>query len=251
MAKKKHKLEVISNDPQDFKAAAGKHFSIHHLVTFQAKTTPQEQFMRSYFQQVPIMFQIGSAGTGKTALALYCALTEVLDKSTVYDKIILIRSAVQAREIGFLKGDENEKNEVYEAPYVALCDELFTFKENNYNNLKAKNLIEFHNTSFLRGKTFDNTIVIVDESENCTYHELCTAMTRVGINSRIIFAGDYKQVDLHRKSDKSGLGRFMKVLDRMPSATYDVVTYTPHDIVRSGIVKEFLIAEEAASVEFD
>lgn len=249
MANKKHKLEVVSNDPNDYKAAAGKHFSIKHLVSFQPKTTPQEQFIRSYFQQVPIMFQIGSAGTGKTALALYCALTEVLDKSTVYDRVIIIRSAVQAREIGFLKGDEKEKNEVYEAPYIALCDELFTFKENNYNNLKAKNLIEFHNTSFLRGKTFDNAIVIVDESENCSFHELSTAMTRVGINSRIIFAGDYKQVDLHRKSDKSGLQQFVRVLDRMPSACYDIVTYTPYDIVRSGIVKDFLIACEAVDEE--
>lgn len=241
MAKRKH-LEIISNDPKDFV----KSFSTHNLVSFQPKTTPQQQFMESYYQSVPVIVQVGSAGTGKTAIALYCALSEVLDKSTVYDKIIIIRSAVQAREIGHLKGDLEEKNKEYEAPYVALCDELMTFKANNYNNLKAKNLLEFHNTSFLRGKTFDNAIVIVDEFENCSYHELSTCITRVGVNSRIIFAGDFKQVDLTRKNDKSGLHQFMHVLNYMPSSSYDIVTYKPEDNIRSGISRDFLIAEEEA-----
>jgi len=244
MAKAKRKLELIGTS-EEHKAFAGKDFSPHHLVTLQPKTTPQEQFIQSYYEQIPMIFQVGSAGTGKTALALYCALSEVLDKGTVYDKIIIIRSAVQARDIGFLKGTEEEKNEVYEAPYKALCDELLAFKSNNYDNLKAKHLLEFHNTSFLRGMTFDNAIIIADEFQSMTYHELATICTRVGINSRILFCGDFKQSDLHKRGDKSGFHQLMAVIDRMPSEMVDTVRYMPQDIIRSGIVKEFLIAEES------
>lgn len=245
MAKAKRKLELIDATADEHKAFAGKNFSPHHLVTLQPKTFPQEQFIQSYYEQIPVLFQVGSAGTGKTALALYCALSEVLDKGTVYDKIVMVRSAVQARDIGFLKGTEEEKNEVYEAPYKALCDELLTFKSNNYDNLKSKNLLEFHNTSFLRGLTFDDSIIIVDEFQSMTYHELSTVLTRTGINSRIIFCGDFRQNDLHRRGDKSGFSQFMEVIDRMPSETVDVITYRPQDIIRSGIAKEFLIAEES------
>lgn len=244
MAKARKKLELVGT-AEEHKAFAGKDFSPHHLVALQPKTFPQEQFIQSYYEQVPVILQVGSAGTGKTALALYCALSEVLDKSTVYDKIVIIRSAVQARDIGFLKGTEDEKNEVYESPYKALCDELLTFKSNNYDNLKAKHLLEFHNTSFLRGLTFDDSIIIVDEFQSMTYHELSTIITRVGINSRIVFAGDFKQNDLHKRNDKSGFSQFMEVIDRMPSETVDVITYRPQDIIRSGIVKDFLMAEEA------
>lgn len=246
MAKAKHKLQVVGT-AEEHKAFSGKDFSPHHLVALKAKSVPQEQFLQSYYQQVPILFQVGSAGTGKTALALYCALSEVLDKSTIFSKIVMIRSAVQARDIGFLKGTEEEKNEVYEAPYKSLCDELLTFKSNNYNNLKAKNLLEFHNTSFLRGTTMDNSIVICDEMQSMTYHELSTIITRVGINSRIIFCGDYKQSDLHKKGDNSGYEQFLKVCERMPSEMIDIIKYTPNDIIRSGICKEFLLAEEAVS----
>jgi len=245
MAKRKHKLELVDSSAADHKAFAGKNFTQHHLVSFQPKTEPQKQFMRSFFEnQTPIIMQVGSAGTGKTAIAMYCALTEVFDRSTPYDKIIIVRSAVQARDIGFLKGTEEEKDAAYERPYMALCDELLTFKSNNYENLKAKNLVEFHNTSFLRGITWDNCLVIVDEFQSMVYGELATCVTRVGINSKIVFAGDFKQCDLHKKGDKSGFHQLLKVLEYMPSEMYDVVEYRPEDIIRSGIVKEFLLAEE-------
>lgn len=244
MAKSKRKLELVNSSAEDHKAFAGKNFTQHHLVSLQAKTTPQQQFMDSFFAQIPVILQIGSAGTGKTAMALYCALAEVFDKSTPYDRIVIIRSAVQARDIGFLKGTEEEKNEVYEAPYVALCDELLTFKSNNYENLKAKNLIEFKNTSFLRGVTMDNTIVIGDEIQNMKYGEISTILTRIGVNSKLVCCGDYRQADLHKKGDNSGLEQFLRVIEEMPSGMTDVVRYTPHDIIRSGVCKEFLLAEE-------
>jgi len=160
---------------------------------------------------------------------------------------VIIRSAVQARDIGFLKGTEEEKNEAYEAPYVALCDELLKYKTNNYTNLKEKNLIEFENTSFLRGQTFNNTIVIADEIQSMSYHELSTICTRLGYNSRLILCGDMKQNDLHKKGDVSGLPRFLRVLERMSCVSAQQIEYRPEHIVRSGIVKEFLIAEDLIS----
>lgn len=222
-----------------------KSFTPLDLKNIKPKTDPQSQFFDAYFQrQIPIITQLGSAGTGKTAIALYAALLDILDSKSIYDKIIIVRSAVQARDIGFLKGDEDEKNEVYEAPYKALCDELMRYKSNNYNNLKELGLLEFENTSFLRGQTWDNTVVIVDESQNMTYHELSTAVTRLGLNSRIIVCGDYKQVDLHKKGDKSGLEQFLAVLGNMSRDCVEFVNYRPEHIVRSGLVKEFLLAEE-------
>lgn len=226
------------------KEKVGKNFTVHDIKPLQAKTDKQAQFIKAFFQQVPILIQYGSAGTGKTAVALYCALSEVLDRSTPYDKIIIIRSAVQARDIGFLKGTEKEKNEAYEIAYAGLCDELMIYKSNNYRNLKERGIIEFHNTSFMRGQTWNNTIVIVDECQSATYHELSTAMTRLGTDSKIIFCGDMKQSDLHKKGDVSGLPQLMKVLEKMPEGMVEFVIYTPEDIVRSGLVKEFLLAEE-------
>lgn len=182
---------------------------------------------------------------GKTYMALYCALSEVLDRSTVYEKVIIVRSAVQSREIGFLSGDSSEKAAAYSLPYISLCDELLTFKSNNFENLQAKGLIQFELTSFLRGLTFDNAIIIVDEVQNMNYSELSTITTRTGVNSKLLLCGDTKQNDLYRKkNDVSGLEDYLRVLDHMPSHSYDCVMYHPEDIVRSGIVKEFLLAEE-------
>lgn len=248
MGKKKLKFEVVGNDVEEAVAFSSKSFSPHHLVSFTPKTPPQQQFMSSYYQGVPVILQTGSAGTGKTAISMYCALSEVFSKETVYDRVIIIRSAVQARDVGFLPGaldGPDSKNAVFETPYRALCDELITFKSGNYDNLKAKHMLEFHNTSFLRGQTFDNAIIIVDEFQSMNYHELSTIITRVGINSRIVFCGDFKQSDLHKKGDVSGYHQFMNVLDHMPSEEVDVVTYMPQDIIRSGICKSFLLAEEA------
>lgn len=245
MAKKKQKLDVIDGSKEEHKAFAGKNFSPHHLVSMRPKTRPQEQFMQSFYEGVPIISQVGSSGCGKTYMALYCALSEVLDRSTVYEKVIIVRSAVQSREIGFLSGDSSEKAAAYSLPYISLCDELLTFKSNNFENLQAKGLIQFELTSFLRGLTFDNAIIIVDEVQNMNYSELSTITTRTGVNSKLLLCGDTKQNDLYRKkNDVSGLEDYLRVLDHMPSSSYDCVMYHPEDIVRSGIVKEFLLAEE-------
>lgn len=180
------------------------------------------------------------AGCGKTMLAMYLALREVLDPDSPYEKVIIIRSAVQGREIGFLPGTETEKSAVYEAPYASICDELFPWKK-SYENLKDNGKIEFHTSSFMRGVTFRDAIVIVDEMQNMNYEELSTAITRISDSSRIFYCGDLNQNDLHRKkNDQSGLPDFIRILESMDEV--GIVKFQLSDIVRGGLVKSFLTA---------
>lgn len=220
------------------KDGCSKHFTTHDLVPIQPLSNAQRVFVEAYDTH-PVIVTHGLAGTGKTLIALHCMLHEMLEDQT--GRIIIIRSAVQAREIGFLPGCADEKNETYEQPYKNIFDELFKHKSNNYKNLKGTGKLEFHNTSFLRGLTFDNSLIIVDEFQSMTYHELSTIITRVGLNSRIIFCGDSKQCDLHKRGDESGIDNFMRVLQNMPGVAF--IDFGVNDIVRSGVVKDFLIAE--------
>lgn len=244
MAKKqKAALSLIVNE--DYVEKPKKKFSTHDLIPVSAKTDPQHEFFVSYYKkQTPIIVQVGSAGTGKTYIALYAALSDVLESDNEFDKVVIIRSAVQSRDIGFLKGSEEEKNAAYESPYIALCDDLLKFKINNYVHLKQAGFLGFENSSFLRGTTYHNTIVIADEIQNMTYRELKTIVTRLGDDSRMILCGDFKQTDLVKKGDESGLQQLLSVMKRMSNDSVSVINYTPKDVVRSGIVREFLLAEE-------
>lgn len=179
----------------------------------------------------------GVAGTGKTFLSLYLALDEVLNKNTK-QKIICIRSVVPSREMGFLPGNEKEKAKVYETPYMNIIHELMN-RGDAYEILKNKKQFEFMTTSFLRGLTFDNSIVIVDEAQNLQIHELDTIITRMGENSRLIIAGDFRQSDLI----KNGLLRFINILHKMKN--FEFVDFNVNDIVRSGLVKDYIIAKSA------
>lgn len=181
----------------------------------------------------------GSAGTGKSFLALYSALNEILSEEPIYDKIILVRSFVPSRESGFLPGTLEEKGEIYELPFQEIVTEL-TGKKEAYSKLKDQAKIEFHSSSYLRGITFNDSIVIVDEIQNYGWQELSTIMTRIGKNSRVIFCGDLAQNDLiQKKNDVSGIRDFMSVTKNMPEFRH--IKFTTEDIVRSGIVKSFLI----------
>lgn len=187
---------------------------------------------------------IGTAGTGKTMCATYLALNDVLQKGE-YEKVVIIRSAVQTREQGFMPGTQAQKEAVFEAPYNDIVNDLFERKD-AYNLMKAKGMIEFKTSSFVRGLTFDNAIIIVDECQSMTYHELDSIITRVGESSKIVFCGDTKQDDLatsKNRADVTGLHDFLKVLYAIPS--FDVVRFGVNDIVRSGLVKEYILAKEA------
>ena len=188
----------------------------------------------------------GVAGTGKTFITLYNALQDVLNPDTPYEKVYIVRSLVATREIGFLPGDHEDKSNLYQIPYKAMVKYMFempTEADFNmlYGNLKAQDTIDFWSTSFIRGTTFDKTIVIVDEFQNLNYHELDSIMTRVGAQSKIMFCGDATQSDLIKQNERNGIIDFMRILRIMSSV--DVIEFGVEDIVRSGLVKEYILAK--------
>ena len=187
----------------------------------------------------------GSAGTGKTFLALYLALDEMLNEPE-YDKIIIVRSVVAVREIGYLPGKLEEKTAVFETPYKTICDELF---EGNaaYNKMINSHQIQFETTSYIRGKTFDRAIIVVDEMQNLNFHELDSIMTRVGEHCRIIFAGDYLQSDFKSDGERDGLMKFLNIIERMNQ--FSMVQFGWDDIVRSGIVRDYIMTKEMIGVK--
>ena len=187
----------------------------------------------------------GIAGTGKSFLSIYLALQTILSESDRYKKLVIVRSVVPTRDMGFLPGNNKEKTKVYEAPYYAICSELFE-RGDAYEYLKSKNIIDFISTSFIRGITLNNCIIVVDEIANMTLHELDSVITRVGKNCRVIFCGDFRQSDFSKEHEKNGLIDFMKILNRMKSFEY--VDFTENDIVRSSMVKEYIIAKDRLKI---
>jgi predicted ribonuclease YlaK len=212
---------------------------IDDLQVFDALTPNQSVFYNLYKEKAQAIMLHGAAGTGKTFIALYKALEEVMDKSNSYEKVVIVRSVVPSREIGHLPGDEKEKTDVYLAPYKAVCKDLFN-TEQAYERLVEQKNIEFLITSFVRGITIDNAVIIVDECQNMNFQELSSIITRVGEGSRIVFCGDFKQTDLNKRHDQSGLREFVEVINRMPS--FRNVEFGIDDIVRSSLVKEFIVA---------
>ena len=187
----------------------------------------------------------GIAGTGKSFLSIYLALQSLLSDASRYKKLIVVRSVVPTRDMGFLPGSNAEKAKVYEAPYQAIFTELFN-RGDAYQYLKQKGLVEFISTSFIRGITLNDCIIVVDEIANMTLHELDSVITRVGKNCRIVFCGDFRQSDFTREHEKNGLIDFMRILNRMKSFEY--VDFTEQDIVRSAMVKEYIIAKDRLKI---
>ena len=208
--------------------------------------TPNQQSLFDAYAQDKNLIAYGCAGTGKTFITLYNALKDVLDQETPYEKIYIVRSLVATREIGFLPGDHEDKSTLYQIPYKHMVKYMFEMPteadfEMLYGNLKAQDTIDFWSTSFIRGTTFDKTIVIVDEFQNLNYHELDSIMTRVGEQSKIMFCGDATQSDLVKQNERNGIVDFMQVLRIMSSV--DVIEFGVEDIVRSGLVKEYILAK--------
>ena len=210
------------------------------LYEFDAITKNQEKTFKLWDEGENLVL-MGSAGTGKTFIAMYLALDEMLQKDTSYDRIIIVRSVVAVREIGYLPGKLEEKTAVYEAPYKAICDEIFATQA-AYNKMTTSRQIQFETTSYIRGKTFDRAIIIVDEMQNLNFHELDSIMTRVGENCRIIFAGDYLQSDFKAEGERDGLMKFLNIIERMKN--FSVVQFGWDDIVRSGIVRDYIMTKE-------
>jgi phosphate starvation-inducible PhoH-like protein len=185
---------------------------------------------------------IGSPGTGKTFLSAYLGMNDIMEHK-LYDKMVIVRSIVPLRDIGALPGSSEEKSKVYEAPYYSIFKELFG-RSDAYEYFKSKKIIEFYNTSYLRGITLNNAIVIVDEFQSMTWHELYSIFTRLGENSKIIFIGDTKQNDLHSKrgTEVSGYKNLVHVIDHMSG--FEIITFTSSDVVRGKLVKSFIMTCE-------
>ena len=217
-----------------------------YLLDIEPITENQKKLFESYSQDKHLV-AYGTAGTGKTFISLYNALADILDETTPYEKIYLVRSLVSTREIGFLPGDHEDKADIYQIPYKNMVKYMFQMPsdadfEMLYGNLKAQDSIKFWSTSFIRGTTLDNAIIIVDEFQNLNFHELDSIITRVGENSRIIFCGDASQTDLVKTNDRNGIHDFLNILRKMPS--FDIIEFGIDDIVRSGLVKEYIIAKQ-------
>lgn len=205
--------------------------------------TPAQKDAKEAWEDGYHLFLHGFPGTGKTFLALYFALEEVMRDKSPYKKVYIVRSVVPSRDMGFLPGTQKEKIAVYEGAYIDIAKKLFG-RGDAYEILKQKNYIEFVSTSFLRGLTFDECILIVDECQNMAANELHTVMTRVGEDCKIIFSGDVKQDDLtsERKKELSGLRDFMKIIQNMKE--FDFIEFLAEDIVRSDLVKNYIIQRD-------
>jgi len=222
-----------------------KNKEINHsnLVTIKSITDNQKLVFDSW-KKGKNQFLFGAAGTGKTFISLYLALQSVMDLKKPYDKVVLVRSLIPTREIGFLPGDEEDKAALYQVPYQNMVRFMFEMQTEQafnslYERLKGQGSLYFLSTSFLRGLTFDNAIIIVDECQNMNFHELDTIITRVGQDSRIIFCGDFDQTDLVKQNERNGLHDFLRILEEMEE--FHCCEFTIGDIVRSGFVRSYLI----------
>ena len=220
-----------------------KEINHNNLVTIKSITDKQKVVFDSW-KKGQNQFLFGAAGTGKTFISLYLALKDVMDLKKPYDKVVLVRSLIPTREIGFLPGDEEDKGLLYQVPYQNMVQFMFEMQNeqqfnNLYDRLKGQGTLYFLSTSFLRGLTFDNTIIIVDECQNLNFHELDTIITRVGQDSKIVFCGDFDQTDLVKQNERNGLHDFLRILEEMEE--FNCTEFTIGDIVRSGFVRSYLI----------
>lgn len=218
---------------------------LENLQPFEPKTQNQMNAREAWKDGYNLVLS-GSAGTGKTFLALRLALELVLDRESEYDELVIVRSIVPTRDIGFLPGDEEEKKQAYAAPYVGLLKEILGDGE-AWNKLIAAKKLRFESTSFIRGTTFNNAIILVDEMQNLNFHELDSVITRVGHQCRFVMCGDYYQSDFQKDNDKKGILQFMNIVVQLNQ--FDVIEFTWKDIVRSDFVRDYIMTKEMLGIK--
>ena len=210
------------------------------LLQFDPITLNQEKNYAAWDEGYNLVLT-GTAGTGKTFNALYLALEDVLDKDSDYDRLIIVRSMVPTRDMGFLPGTKAEKEDAFTTPYKNICCELFGDKA-SYNKMLIGGQIQFESTSFIRGTTFDNAIIVVDEMQNLNFHELDSVITRVGRSTKIIFSGDYKQSDFKYEDEKQGIVKFLQIVEQLKN--FEIINFGWEDIVRSDFVRDYIMTKE-------
>lgn len=239
-----HFLEeaVFNNVSAKLEGPKKKTFSLHDIKTIKPLNEAQRQMFSAFINGDNVVAS-GSAGTGKSYVACFLALNEVLCSDTEQTNIKIIRSAVASRDIGHLPGSITEKLSVYEEPYRDIFSDLLKYKD-AYDNLKDTKIVEFMSTSFVRGLTWDNAVVIIDEAQNMQLHEIHSIMTRIGKNSKVIVCGDVSQNDLAMKRNEvSGFAAALKIMEKMPE--FDIVNFTENDIVRSKFVRSWIMAKQS------
>lgn len=234
---KKQRKRLRKQDIIHGEKRANNHLPISKIVP---KTWTQQLTFEAYEDGKHLLLH-GMAGTGKTFVSMYLALKELQEHHSRYKSVTIVRSVVPTRDIGFLPGKQDEKIGVYEQPYKAICTELFA-RGDAYDILKHNNQIHFIPTSYVRGTTLNDTIVLIDEVSNMTFHEIDSLITRLGDNCRVILCGDFKQSDLTKHKEREGLRQFMQIVDRLSDFAH--LEFTEHDIVRSPLVREYIIARE-------
>lgn len=221
-------------------AAMSHKLRLEDLVEIEPLTANQKETFELYEKGYSLVLA-GSAGTGKTFMALSLALEDVLDRSTPYDKVVIVRSIVPTRDIGFLPGNEDEKKDAYTGPYRSACAELFDTPD-AWMKLTNSGTVEFLSTSFIRGMTLNNCIVIIDEMQNLNFHELDSVITRVGNNCKFMMCGDYYQSDFEKERDKSGILSFLEIVEQLRN--FRVIEFGWEDIVRSDFVRDYIMTKE-------
>ena len=241
--RKDAQFDFVNSTPKQMRRK--KPINYDHLKEIKSLTENQKVAFDAY-EKGQNLFLYGCAGTGKTFIAMYLALKEILSGTTSYDKLYMVRSLVPTREIGFLPGDHDDKSNLYQIPYKNMVEHMFKMPDDPaynmlYDNLKAQETISFWSTSFLRGTTLNNAIIIVDECQNLNFHELDSIITRVGTDCKIIFAGDVMQTDLVKTNERNGILDFMKILEVMEEFTS--IEFGIEDIVRSGLIRSYILSK--------
>jgi predicted ribonuclease YlaK len=213
---------------------------LEDMIEIEPLTDNQQKAFKAYENENSLVLA-GSAGTGKTFMALSLALEDVLDRETRYDKVVIVRSIVPTRDIGYLPGNEEEKKDAYTGPYRSACTELFQDPE-AWEKLKAQGHIEFLSTSFIRGINIHNAVVIIDEMQNLTFHELDSVITRIGRNCKFVMCGDYYQSDFDKEKDRTGILRFLEIIESLNN--FIVIEFGWEDIVRSDFVRDYIMTKE-------
>ena len=218
---------------------------LEDMITVEPLTPNQRAVFQAYERDYSLVLA-GSAGTGKTFMALSLALEDVLDRETPYDKVIVVRSIVPTRDIGFLPGTEEEKKDAYTGPYRSICGELFE-EADAWQKLVQQGAVAFESTSFIRGVTFNNAIVVIDEMQNLNFHELDSVITRVGRNCKFVMCGDYYQSDFDKERDKNGILKFLSIIEQLNK--FQVIEFGWEDIVRSDFVRDYIMTKEMMKID--